>query len=376
MIRDDKNRSRALLVFFLSMTLHPTAVDISIELTNKPKDINLMKKTVIKGTGRHVPPRIVTNEDLAQWMETSDEWIRQRTGIEQRHWVPEEGNIGASDLGLVASETALKHAGWTPEDLDLIIFATLSPDLNFPGSGCLLQHKLGLETTPALDIRQQCTGFFYGMTTADAFIKSGYARRILFVGAEVHSTGLDISTAGRDVTVLFGDGAGAICLEGTEDDDNTGIIASTLHCQGEYAESLMVEAPASRLNPRLTTEMLQERRHYPKMDGRNVYKQAVTRLPEVTQATLEKAKLSIDDIDLIIPHQANLRINQAFQKALGVADEKMYHNIQRYGNTTAGSIPIALDEAIEKQIIGKKGTTILFAGLGAGLTWGALIYRF
>ncbi len=334
-----------------------------------------MKKTIIKSTGRHLPSRVVTNDDLAQWMETSDEWIQQRTGIKERRWVPEEGEVGASDLGLEASKIALDRAGWAPEDIDLIIFATLSPDWNFPGSGCLLQHKLGLETTPALDIRQQCTGFFYGLATADAYIKSGYANRILFVGSEVHSTGLDISTEGRDVTVIFGDGAGAICLEGAETDQNVGILTASLHAQGKYADALMLEAPASRLNPRLTFQMMEERRHFPKMDGRNVFKQALTRLPEVTFRTLEKAGLSIDDIDLVIPHQANYRINQAYQKSLGISEDKMFHNIERYGNTTAGSIPIALDEALELGLIGK-GSTVLFAGLGAGVTWGALIYRF
>jgi 3-oxoacyl-[acyl-carrier-protein] synthase-3 len=334
-----------------------------------------MKKTIIRGTGRYLPPRLVTNEDLTQWMDTSAEWIQQRTGIEQRYWVPEEGGMGAADMGLEASKIALDRAGWKPEDIDLIIFATLSPDIFFPGSGCLLQHMLGLETTPALDIRQQCTGFFYGMATADAYIKSGQANRVLFVGSEVHSTGLDVSTSGRDVAVIFGDGAGAVCLEGLETDAKVGILASTLHAQGEHADALMTEAPASRLSKRLTHEMLDQGRHYPKMDGRNVYRLALTRLPEVTYHTLEKAGVSLEAVDLIIPHQANIRINQGFQKALKIPEEKMYHNIQRYGNTTAGSIPSALDEALEKNIIGKS-STVLFAGLGAGVTWGAVIYQF
>ncbi|MFP4159164.1 MAG: 3-oxoacyl-ACP synthase III family protein [Desulfobacterales bacterium] len=332
-------------------------------------------KTLIRSTGRYLPPRVVTNQDLLQWMDTSDEWIRQRTGIEQRHWVPEEGGVGAADLGLEASKIALDRAGWKAEDLDLIIFATLSPDIFFPGSGCLLQHKLGLETTPALDIRQQCTGFLYGMATADAYIKSGYANRVLFVGSEVHSSGLDISTNGRDVAVIFGDGAGAVCLEGVDTEEPVGIMGASLHSQGSYADALITVAPASRENPRLSHEMLDKGQHYPVMDGRNVYKLALTRLPEVTYKTLEKAGLSIEDINLVIPHQANIRINQAYQKALNISEDKMYHNIQRYGNTTAGSIPIALDEALEKQIIGPS-STVLFAGLGAGVTWGAMAYRF
>ncbi|MCF8095272.1 MAG: 3-oxoacyl-ACP synthase, partial [Desulfobacteraceae bacterium] len=237
-----------------------------------------MKKTLIRATGRYLPPRLVTNQDLARWMDTSDEWIRQRTGIEQRYWVPEEGGVGAADLGLEASRIALERAGWKPEDLDLIIFATLSPDIFFPGSGCLLQNMLGLETTPALDIRQQCTGFLYGLATADAYIKSGYANRILFVGSEVHSTGLDISTQGRDVAVIFGDGAGAVCLEGAETERQVGIMAASLHSQGKYADALIAEAPASRENPRITHEMIDQGRQYPVMDGRYVYNVALTRL--------------------------------------------------------------------------------------------------
>ncbi len=333
-----------------------------------------MKQSMIRSTGRFLPDRVVTNDELTQWMDTSDEWIQQRTGIQERRWIDEAGEVGASDLGLEAARIALDRAGWTPEDLDMIIFATLSPDIYFPGSGCLLQHKLGLKDTPALDIRQQCTGFLYGMMTADAYIKSGYANKVLFVGSEVHSTGLDRSTKGRDVTVIFGDGAGAICIEGEEANEKTGLLACSVHAQGKYADALMVEAPASRLNPRLTAGMMEEGRHYPTMDGRNVFKLAITRLPQVSKVVLEKAGLGIDDIDLVIPHQANLRINQVFQQAMGLDEKKMFHNIQRYGNTTAGSIPIALDEAIEMGLIGK-GSKVLFAALGAGLTWGAMIYQ-
>jgi 3-oxoacyl-[acyl-carrier-protein] synthase-3 len=334
-----------------------------------------MMKTAIQSTGRYLPDRVITNEDLTQWMETSDEWIQQRTGIEERRWVPEEGGMGASDMGLWASQIALERAGWTPGDIDLIIFATLSPDIFFPGSGCLLQHKLGLNQTPALDIRQQCTGFLYGLEIADAYIRSGMARRILLVGAEVHSTGLDISTTGRDLAVIFGDGAGAVCLEAVDTDAPVGVLASTLHAQGEYAQSLMAELPASRENPRITEKGMAEGRHYPTMDGSRIFKLAVKRLPEVTLKALEKAGLSLDDVDMIFPHQANLRINQFYQKALELPDEKMFNNIQRYGNTTAGTIPIALDEAREQGIL-KQNATVVFSGLGAGVTWGAIIYRF
>ena len=334
-----------------------------------------MKKTIIKGTGRYLPPRLVTNEDLSQWMDTSNEWIIQRTGIEQRYWVPEEGGVGASDLGFEASKIAMDRAGWEPEDIDLIIFATLSPDLFFPGSGCLLAHKLGLSSTPALDIRQQCTGFLYGMATADAYIRSSLAKRVLLVGAEVHSTGLDISTRGRDVAVIFGDGAAAVCIERMETDIKAGILASCVHADGSLAESLMTFAPASRENPRLDENMLKEGKHFPTMDGRNIFKNAVRRLPEVAGEALNKAGISLDSVDVFIPHQANLRINQAFAKAMDLPESKVYNNIHRYGNTTAASIPLALDEAIEKGLIGA-GSTVMFLGLGAGVTWGAVLYRF
>ncbi len=334
-----------------------------------------MRRTLIKGTGRYLPDRLVTNDDLSQWMDTSDEWIEQRTGIKQRYWVPEEGGVGASDLGLEAAKIALDRAGWKPEDIDLIIFATLSPDIFFPGSGCLLQAKLGLETTPALDIRQQCTGFLYGLATADAYIRSNMANRILFVGAEVHSTGLDLSTAGRDVTVIFGDGAAAVCFEAGEGDESVGVLSSALHAQGELADSLMLEAPASREMPRIDEQMLKDRKHYPHMDGKTIFKNALKRLPEVTHEALGMAGLELDDIDLFIPHQANLRINQFYQQSMKIPEGKVYNNIERYGNTTAATIPLALDEVIEKGMI-KSGSTLMFLGLGSGVTWGACVYRF
>ena len=331
-------------------------------------------RTVIRSTGRYVPPLVVTNKDLEQWMDTSDEWIRQRTGIEERHWVERGGSVGSSDLALEATKVALKRAGWDAKDVDLIIFATLSPDVFFPGSGCLLQEKLGLETTPTLDIRQQCTGFIYGLTTADAMIKSGYAKKILFVGAEVHSSGLDITTKGRDVAVLFGDGAGAVCLEGIETKENVGILGASLHSQGKYANQLLVECPSYRLQPPITPEMLAEGRQYPKMEGSTVFKHATRRMPEAAMEALEKSGVKLSDIDMMIPHQANLRINQMVQKQLGLPDEKVYNNIQRYGNTTAASIPLAYDEALELGKVPKKAT-MLFVAFGAGFTWGGLVYR-
>ncbi len=333
-----------------------------------------MKRTVIKSTGRYLPPRVVTNDDMTQWMDTSNEWIQQRTGIDQRYWIPEEGGVGSSDLALEAAHIALERADWKPADIDLIIFATLSPDIFFPGPGCLLQEKLGLDSTPALDIRQQCTGFLYGLTTADAYIRSGLANRILIACAEVHSTGLDISTNGRDVAVIFGDGAACVCVEGIETDEDIGVMASALHANGKFAQSLMVEAATSKQNPRITVEMIAEGRHFPVMDGKTIFKEAVRSLPAVTQEILEKTGLSLEDIDLFIPHQANMRINQFFAQSMKLPEEKVFHNIQRYGNTTAASIPLALDEALEMDVIGD-GSLVLFLGLGAGLTWGAVACR-
>lgn len=336
-----------------------------------------MKRTVIRGTGRSIPSRLVTNEDLTHMMDTSDEWIQQRSGIKQRYWVPEGEVLGASDLGLEASTIALGKAGWTPKDIDFIIFATLSPDIFFPGSGCLLQHKLGLKSTPALDIRQQCSGFLYSLATADAFIKSGLANRILIVGAEIHSTGLDKTTRGRDVAVLFGDGAGAVCVEGVETDENIGVLASALHADGGDAELLWTELPASRLPERFPKDISpDDPRHYPVMNGQAVFKKALRKLPEVTNEVLAKAGLSLADVSLIIPHQANLRINQAYQQLMKIDESKVFNNIHKFGNTTAASIPIALDEALELNKTGGKGDTVLFVGFGAGLTWGGVLYRF
>lgn len=337
-----------------------------------------MKRAVIKGTGRAIPSRRVTNDDLAQMMDTSDEWIEQRTGIKERYWIPEGETMGASDLGLEASHKALERAGWKPEDIDLIIFATLSPDIFFPGSGCLLQTKLGLTNTPALDIRQQCSGFLYGLTTADAYIRSGLANKILLVGAEVHSTGLDKTTRGRDVAVLFGDGAGAVCVEAVETDERVGVLASALHADGRGADALMLELPASRLPERAPMDLEGDEiaRYYPTMNGKAVFKSAVRKLPEVTKEVLAKAGIDMDAVKMIFPHQANLRINQAYGQFMKIDESKIYNNIQRYGNTTAGSIPIALDEAMENGLVGAPGDTVLFVGFGAGFTWGGVLYRF
>ncbi|MCK5164895.1 MAG: ketoacyl-ACP synthase III [Desulfobacula sp.] len=336
-----------------------------------------MKKSIIKSSGMFVPPNIITNHDLEKILDTSDEWIKQRTGIEQRYWIDQEGETGSSDLGFEASKIALESADWQPQDLDFIIFATLSPDIMFPGCGCLLQAKLGLNSTPALDIRQQCTGFLYGLATADAYIKTGLANKILLVCAEVHSSGLDKSTRGRDVTVIFGDGAAALCIEGVETDKTAGVLSSALHADGNLADALMTELPASKFPMRFPPGVpIDDPRYYPVMDGPAIFKKAVRMLPKVIKESLEKAQISLDQIDLIVPHQANMRINQALGQFLKLDDDKIFHNIQKYGNTTAASIPLALHEAMEQGRIGKSGDIVLFAGLGAGLTWGSVIYKF
>ncbi len=329
-----------------------------------------MTASRIAGMGHYVPERVVTNDELSQRMETTDEWIQQRTGIRERRWV--DGDVGASELAEHAARGALAEAGVAASDLDLVLFATLSPDVNFPGSSCFLQARLGIPGTACMDIRNQCTGFLYGLATADAFVRAGMAKRVLVVGAEVHSSGLDVTTRGRDVAVLFGDGAGAAVVVPAEGASR--VIDSELHSDGRYAEILMLEAPASRNQPRLTAQMMEEGRHYPRMDGRSVFKHAVERLPEVARSILAKNGLSLDDVDVFVPHQANLRINEMVARQLGVPSSRFVNNIQVYGNTTAASIPIALHEAVLDGRV-QPGNLVMLLGFGAGLTWGATLVR-
>jgi 3-oxoacyl-[acyl-carrier-protein] synthase-3 len=332
----------------------------------------MAKRSRILGTGHFVPDNVVTNKDLEKLMDTTDEWIQQRTGIKQRHWIKEE--CGASDLAKVAAERALDMAGMKAKDVDAIIFASLSPDYNFPGSGCLLNALLDIPGVPALDVRNQCSGFVYGMQIADAWIRTGLYKNVLFVGSEVHSTGLDISTNGRDVTVIFGDGAGAV-LFGASDDESTGVITTHVGADGRFAKDLWVEMPGSRYVPRFTKEGFEAGRHFPKMNGREVFKHAVRKLPEAVMTALDTAKLKLEDIDLFIPHQANLRISEAVQKALNLPDSKVYNNIERFGNTTAASIPIALDECIRNERL-KRGQLLAVGAFGAGFTWGSALVRY
>ncbi|MEZ4384890.1 MAG: beta-ketoacyl-ACP synthase III [Nannocystaceae bacterium] len=331
------------------------------------------KRAAILGSGHYVPSRVVTNDDLAQMFNTSDEWIVQRTGIKERRFIEENG-IGASDLALPATKMALEQAGREAKDIDAIIFATLSPDIYFPGSGCLLGHKLGLPGVPALDVRNQCSGFLYSLSVADAWIRSGVYRNILVVGAEVHSTGIELADRGRDVAVLFGDGAGAVVV-GEATREGQGIKDIELHADGVGARDLWVEAPASMFIPRLDQAMLDEGRHYPRMNGRQVFRWATEKMPQVAMDSLQRCGMTVDDVDLFIPHQANMRINQMVAKRLGIADEKVVHNIQRYGNTTAATIPIGISESWREGKI-TAGTKVLFAAFGAGFTWAGSVVEF
>jgi len=330
-----------------------------------------MYKSKITGSGFYVPSKVVTNDDLGKLMDTSDEWIFKRTGIKERHYIEHSG-IGSSDLAYEASKKALEQADLTAEDIDFIVFATLSPDFSFPGSGVLLQKKLGCRNIGAVDIRTQCTGFIYALSIADNFVRTGQYKNVLVVGGEVHSTGMDFSTKGRDVAVLFGDGAGAVVLSRSEDDH--GILSTHLNSQGEYYDKLWVESPASRNIPRIVKKDIDEGRIYPLMDGKVVFKHAVKRMKEVVLEALETNGLSVDDVSLIVPHQANLRINQMVARQLKIPDEKMFNNIEKYGNTTAATIPIALTEALEQNLI-HKGDLVVMVSFGSGFTWGSVAIR-
>jgi 3-oxoacyl-[acyl-carrier-protein] synthase III len=333
----------------------------------------MAKRSAILGAGHYLPSRVVTNDDLSRLMPTSDEWIAQRTGIRERRFIEQSG-IGASDLALPAARMALEHAERDVKDVEAIVFATLSPDINFPGSGCLLGHKLGLGGTPALDVRNQCSGFLYSLSVADAWIRAGVYKTVLVVGAEVHSTGLEFTERGRDVSVLFGDGAGVVVV-GESPDDDAGLMSLKLHADGVGARELWVEAPTSMLAPRLSAEMLEEGRHYPKMNGKQVFRWATEKMPEVAREVLGLAGLTTADVDLFVPHQANMRINQHVAAKLGIPEERTVHNIEKYGNTTAATIPIGISESFRDGRI-KKGTRALMAAFGAGFTWGGAVHRF
>lgn len=340
-----------------------------------------MIKSIIKGIGHYVPEHIVTNEDLAQRMTTSDEWITERTGIKERRHRKNryDAEETTAYLGFRAAEKAIANAGLTAKDIDYIVFATLSPDYYFPGCGVQLQEMLGCDTVGALDVRNQCSGFVYAMSVANAFIKSGAYKNILVVGAEIHSFGLDFSDEGRGISVIFGDGAGAIVLSATEAEDAGDILAFNMHSEGKYAEELCVKFPGTKYgwSDRLLKEpeSLTSQEIYPLMNGNFVFKHAVTRFPETMIEALEKAGKTIEDLALFIPHQANLRIAQFIQNKMNLPEEKVFNNIQKYGNTTAASIPLALSEAIESGAV-KRGDLVLLSAFGSGFTWGSVLFEF
>jgi 3-oxoacyl-[acyl-carrier-protein] synthase-3 len=330
-----------------------------------------MPRTEFISTGMYVPERVVKNDEFTQWMDTSDEWIRTRTGIQERRWVA-EGQTGA-DMATEASKRALERAGLKASDLDCIIYCTVSPDYTFPGTGVFLQRQLGVTDIPCLDVRNQCTGFLYGLSVADAWIRTGQYRRVLLVGSEVHSTGMDLSTRGRDLSVLFGDGAGVAVL-GPTADEGRGVLSTHLFADGRHAEVLFCDAPASARHPRISQEDLDTGRVFAVMQGREVFKNASIRMPECVQLALQTNGLTPEDIKLLIPHQANLRISEMVQKLLGLSDDRIYNNIQRYGNTTAGSIPIALDDCVQAGRLGR-GDLLVLAAFGSGYTWGSAAIR-
>ena len=355
-----------------------------------------MPRTKIAGIGYYVPDHVVTNFDLMRHMDTSDEWIQERSGIVERRYAKRHEE-STSSIGAKAAEIAIQRAGITKEDVDFIIFATLSPDYFFPGSGVLMQRELGITKTEigALDVRNQCSGFVYSLTIGDQFVRSGMYKNVLVVGAEMHSMGLDFSTRGRNVTVLFGDGAGAVVLQPT-DEENKGILTSKLHADGTHAEQMALITPGSHGGYHakkagldidfgydeslefgglfLTQKMMDDAMVFPEMDGQLVFKTAVTKFPEVIMEALDEQGLAPEDINLFIPHQANLRISQLVQRRLKLRDDQVWNNIQRYGNTTAATIPIAMCEAWEAGKI-KDGDLVAIAAFGSGFTWGASLIR-
>jgi len=336
----------------------------------------------------YVPKNVITNQQLTQYMDTSDEWIQERTGIKERRYADRTKET-TTTMGVEAAKIAIERAGITANDIDFIIFATLSPDYYFPGCGVLLQRAMQMKEIGALDVRNQCSGFVYALSIADQFIKAGMYKNILVVGSEKHSFGLDMSTRGRHVSVIFGDGAGAVVLQPTED-ENRGILSTHLHSDGAEAEVLAMYNPGTHANywkegladfdesaiadMFVSMEMVKKEQFYPNMDGQAVFKKAVVKFPEVIMEALNKNNLSPADLKLLVPHQANLRISQFVQQKLRLRDDQVYNNIQRYGNTTAASIPIALCEAWQEGRV-EKGDLVCLAAFGSGFTWASALLR-
>ena len=330
-----------------------------------------MQHSRILGTGFAVPDRVVTNADLSGLMDTTDEWIRTRTGIQERRWVA-EGQSGA-ELALQASRRALEMAGLTPKDLDAIVYATSTPDHYAPGNGVFLQRLLGVQPIPAMDIHQACSGFIYSLSVADAWIRVGHFRRILVVGAEIQSTAMDVSTQGRNTAVIFADGAGAVVL-GPAEREGQGLLAFDLHSDGDHAELLWVDVPGCMYHPRITHEHIDQGRHFLSMDGKEVFRHAVTRMPESVRTVLAAVGAGPADLNLLLPHQANLRISELVQRDLKLRDDQVYNNIQRYGNTTAATLPILLDECVRAGRL-KEGDLLVMTAFGAGFSWGSVACR-
>ncbi len=333
-----------------------------------------MYNSKITGLGFYVPENVITNDDLSKMMDTNDAWIQERTGIKERHWIPDGSEDTSAVMGAKAAKIAIDRAGLTNNDIDFIVFATLSPDYYFPGCGVQIQEMLDMNTIGAIDIRNQCSGFIYAISTADQFIKTGMYKNVLVIGAEYHSNGLDKSTRGRDVSVIFGDGAGACVLTRTED-NSKGILSSHLHSQGKYADKLVVKSPSIKhWVPEILESKGEDISYFPYMDGTFVFKNAVVRFSEVIMEGLSANNLGPADIDLFIPHQANLRISQFVQQKFKLSDDQVYNNIMAYGNTTAASIIIALTEAWEKGKI-KDNDLVVLAAFGSGFTWGSVVIR-
>lgn len=330
-----------------------------------------MIRTAILGTGRALPDRVVTNDDLAAMMDTSDEWITARTGIKERRWIrPGETGVG---MAKAACEQALEMAGVTPAEVDAIVFATSTPDHFAPGNGVFLQRELGVGQIPAIDIRTQCSGFIYALSVADAFIRGGTWKRVLVVGEEVQSTRMDLSTEGRSVSVIFADGAGA-ALVGATEEPGRGILGFDLHSDGTFAEKLWADGPGAIYHPGISIEQLEAGRYWLQMDGREVFRHAVVRMPESVRAVLAATGIGLDEVKLVIPHQANLRISEMIQKDLRLPEGVLYNNIERYGNTTAATIPIALDECVRAGRL-ERGDLLVMTAFGSGFMWGSCVVR-
>jgi len=335
-----------------------------------------MYQTKIAGLGKYVPENVVTNDDLSKLMDTNDEWITERTGIkERRHIKKGDGNTTAT-MGVKAAKVAIERSGISKDDIDLIVFATLSPDYYFPGCGVQVQEMLEIDTCPALDVRNQCSGFIYAVSVADQFIKTGMYKNVLVIGSENHSGGLDFTDRGRSVSVIFGDGAGAAVLT-RSDHNGQGILSTHLHSEGKHALELSLKGPSTNYwVPEIIADNPQgdDIPYYPYMNGQFVFKNAIQRFSEVINEGLKENGLEVSDIDMLIPHQANLRISQFVQQKFKLADDKVYNNIQKYGNTTAASIPIALTEAWEEGKI-KEDDIVVLAAFGSGFTWGSAIIK-